>query len=152
IAGVQGLNEMMSAMDEMKEMMYAMVYLMITAAIVLGVVVLYNLGVLSLVEKNREMATLKVLGFTTKKIRSILQMQNIWVTALGIAGGIPCGILLIDVLFASMPESMDYVPKYQPPSYLYTIAGTFLLSILVNRVLSRKVKTIDMVDALKGQE
>ncbi|MCR4740097.1 MAG: ABC transporter permease [Lachnospiraceae bacterium] len=152
IAGVMGLNEMMSAMDEMKEMMYAMVYIMIAAAVILGVVVLYNLGVLSLVEKYREMATLKVLGFTTKKIRSILQMQNIWVTVLGIIAGIPSGMVIINVLFGTMPESMDYVPKYRPLSYLYTIVGTFVLSMAVNRVLSRKVKTVDMVDALKGQE
>ncbi|MCR4923226.1 MAG: ABC transporter permease, partial [Lachnospiraceae bacterium] len=152
IAGVQGLSDMMKAMDSMKEMMYVMVYIMIVAAAVLGVVVLYNLGVLSLVEKNREMATLKVLGFTTGKIRGILQLQNIWVTLLGIMAGIPAGILVVNILFSSMPDSMDYVPKYSALSFIGAIIGTLVLSIVVNRVLSRKVKTIDMVDALKGQE
>lgn len=152
ITGTQSLPEMMKALDAMKEMMYVMVYIMIAAAAVLGVVVLYNLGVLSLVEKNREMATLKVLGFTTAKIRRILQSQNIWLTLVGIALGIPCGMWLINVLFSTMPESMDYVASYQLLSYIYTITGTLLLSMGVNRLLSRKVKTVDMVDALKGQE
>ncbi len=152
ITGTQSLPEMMKALDAMKEMMYVMVYIMIVAAAVLGIVVLYNLGVLSLVEKNREMATLKVLGFTTGKIRKILQSQNIWLTLIGIALGIPAGMWLINVLFATMPESMDYVASYRLLSYIYTVIGTLFLSMGVNRLLSRKVKTVDMVDALKGQE
>ncbi len=152
VAGAQSLSEMMKALDSMKEMMYTMVYIMIAAAVILGVVVLYNLGVLSLVEKNREMATLKVLGFTTSKIRGILQNQNIWLTLIGTVLGIPAGMWLINMLFSSMPESMDYVASFEPESYFYAVAGTLLLSMAVNRMLSRKVKTVDMVDALKGQE
>ncbi len=152
ITGVQGTAEMMKALDAMKEMMYVMVYILVAAAAVLGVVVLYNLGVLSLVEKHREMATLKVLGFSTSKIRRILQDQNILLSAVGIVLGIPCGMGLINAIFSSMPESMDYIATYNMPSYIYTIIGTFGLSFTVNRLLSRKVKTVDMVDALKGQE
>ncbi|MBQ9607569.1 MAG: ABC transporter permease [Lachnospiraceae bacterium] len=152
ITGVQSRDDMMEAFDAMKEMMYMMVYMLIIAASVLGVVVLYNLGVLSLVEKHREMSTLKVLGFTTGKIRTILQDQNIWLTVIGIVLGIPCGMALISAIFSSMPESMDYIATYKPASFLYTIIGTFALSLTVNRLLSGKVKTVDMVDALKGQE
>lgn len=152
VIGTQSLEDMLIAFDTMKEMMYMMVYILVAAAVVLGVVVLYNLGVLSLVEKHREMATLKVLGFSTSKIRSILQLQNIFLTSVGIVLGIPCGMGLIAALFGSMPESMDYIPTWELPSFVYTIGGTFLLSIAVNRILSRKVKTVDMVDALKGQE
>ena len=152
VTGAQSLGDMMKALDSMKEMMYTMVYILIVAAAVLGVVVLYNLGVLSLVEKNREMATLKVLGFTTADIRGILQKQNIWLTAAGIALGIPSGMFLVEALFGTMPESMDYVASYEFLSYVYATAGTFLLSLAVNRMISKKVKTVDMVDALKGQE
>ncbi|MCR5746895.1 MAG: ABC transporter permease [Lachnospiraceae bacterium] len=152
IIGVKSKAEMMDAFDSMKEMMYMMVYILVAAAAVLGIVVLYNLGVLSLVEKNREMATLKVLGFTTGKIRRILQRQNIWLTTAGIVLGIPAGIGLVTALFASMPESMDYIATYSGMTFLYTVIGTFSLSVTVNRILSKKVKTVDMVDALKGQE
>ncbi len=152
ITGVQTLSDMMGAFDAMKEMMYTMIFILILAAVILGVVVLYNLGVLSLVEKNREMATLKVLGFRTSKIRSILQDQNVWITVVGIALGIPAGFGLVAMLFSTMPESMDYVATFKIPSLIYTIIGTLVLSMAVNRMLSGRVKTIDMVDALKGQE
>ncbi len=152
IAGVQDMNGMMDALDAMKEMMYVMVGILIAAAAVLGIVVLYNLGVLSFAEKLREMATLKVLGFKTRSIQGILQKQNIWITAAGILLGIPCGWGLLVVLFATMPESMDYAAVIYAPSYLYTVTGTFILSISVTAVLSLKVRTVDMVDALKAQE
>lgn len=152
VAGVQNMTQMMDALGSMKEMMYMMVGILIVAATVLGIVVLYNLGVLSMVEKMREMATLKVLGFTTKKIRQILQSQNIWVTTAGILAGLPAGYGLLYVMFQEMPESMDYAIVIYPQSYLFTIVGTFFISTAVNQWLSRKVKVIDMVDALKGQE
>ncbi|MCR5626151.1 MAG: ABC transporter permease, partial [Lachnospiraceae bacterium] len=152
VTGVQNTSEMMESMDKMKEMMYMMMGILISAAVILGVVVLYNLGVLSFVEKTKEMATLKVLGFKSRKIRGILGQQNLWVTISGTLLGIPLGILLLDGIMSDMPESMDYQGIIYAPSYFYSVIGTFALSIAVSLFLSRKVNTIDMVDALKGQE
>lgn len=152
VVGVMKTSEAMDSMRAMMDMMYVMVGMLVAAAIILGVVVLYNLGVLSMVEKMREMATLKVLGFDTAKIRSILLQQNIWITLLGIIAGIPCGKALIVMMFNDMPEAMDYSVEVYFSSYVITVLGTFALSVFVNRILSRKVAFIDMVDALKGQE
>ncbi len=152
IVDVQDTKEMMKSMDEMKAMMYMMMGIFITAAVVLGVVVLYNQGILSFVEKSREMATLKVLGFSTGKIRWILQLQNIWVTAVGVAAGIPFGQLLLVAIMSDMAESMDYRAVIFTPSYLYSVLGTFILSSAVSFFLSARVKDIDMVEALKGIE
>ena len=152
ILGVQDTKGLMRSMDEMKKMMYMMMAIFISAAVILGVVVLYNQGILSYVEKIREMATLKVLGFTTGKIRLILQLQNVWITVAGIILGIPFGRLLLYGIMADMPESMDYRGIIYGASYLYSITGTFVLSMLVSVFLSRKVKSVDMVEALKGIE
>jgi len=152
VTGVQDMNEAMGSMEAMMEMMYTMIGILIFAAIVLGVVVLYNLGVLSMVEKSREMATLKVLGFDSRKIRAILSQQNIWITFCGIIMGFPFGFAILGMMFKDMPDAMDFSIVVNPPSYAYAVMGTFLLSMTVNRVLSKKIETIDMVDALKGQE
>lgn len=137
--------------DSMK-VMNLMVVILVIAAAVMGIVVLHNLGVLSFIEKTREIATLKVLGFRTRKIRGILQMQNIWVTTFGILVGLPLGYGFLLMLCNSVSDSMDIVPVITPYSYALAIAGTYAVSILVNMMLSGKVKTIDMVDALKGTE
>ncbi len=152
VIGVQDTKGLMRSMDEMKKMMYMMMAIFISAAVILGVVVLYNQGILSYVEKIREMATLKVLGFTTAKIRLILQLQNVWITIAGIILGIPLGKLLLYGIMADMPESMDYRGIIFTPSYLYSAVGTFILSSLVSVFLSRKVHSVDMVEALKGIE
>ncbi len=152
VTGVQDTKEMMRSMDQMKQMMYTMMGIFISAAVVLGVVVLYNQGILSFVEKMREMATLKVLGFTTSNIRWILQLQNIWITVAGIIFGIPLGKLLLLGIMADMPEAMDYRAIIFTPSYLCSVAGTFALSVTVSAFLSRGIKNIDMVEALKGIE
>ncbi len=152
VLGVQDTKGLMRSMDEMKKMMYMMMAIFISAAVILGVVVLYNQGILSYVEKIREMATLKVLGFTTGKIRLILQLQNVWITIAGIILGIPLGKLLLYGIMADMPESMDYRGVLFMPSYLYSVTGTFILSSLVSIFLSRKVRSVDMVEALKGIE
>lgn len=152
IVGRQSIGEMMDGLLSMMKMMYLMVGILILAAVLLGVIVLYNMGVLSFVEKTREISTLKVLGFQSKIIRSILQKQNIWITTMGIFLGMPLGKGILVMLFSDMGESMDYMAIIYPFSYILAAIGTFFVSVIVNRILSRKVNTINMVDALKGVE
>lgn len=152
VATVLNTEEMIKAFNDNVEIMNAMVFIMVFFAILLGFVVLYNLGVLSFVEKTREMATLKVLGLKTSKIRGILQQQNIWLTFIGIWFGLYAGYKILYVICTTASESMDMYPSFSVPTYIYTIVGTFMVSILVNFMFSSKVKTINMVEALKGVE
>ncbi|MBR4168201.1 MAG: ABC transporter permease [Lachnospiraceae bacterium] len=152
VTSVLNVQEMKRAFSEQLEILNAMVYVMVLAAVLLGVVVLYNLGVLSFVEKTREVATLKVLGFKSQKIRGILQKQNIWLTVIGIALGLYAGWFMLYVLCTTVSDTLDMYPIISVPTYIYSIFGTFLVSIGVNFMFSGKVKTIDMVDALKGVE
>lgn len=152
VAGVISIEQARSDLAENMEMMYIMVGVLIVAAVLLGLVVLYNMGVLSFMEKTREVATLKVLGFSTKRIRKILQQQNIWITVIGIVIGLWLGYQLIVVMMGTMSDDMDMPVTVNLLSYLYAIVGTGLVSLSVNRMLSGRVKTICMVDALKGVE
>lgn len=152
VAGVISIEQARSDLAKNMEMMYIMVGVLIVAAVLLGLVVLYNMGVLSFMEKTREVATLKVLGFSTRRIRKILQQQNIWITVIGIVIGLWLGYRLIVVMMGTMSDDMDMPVTVNLLSYLYAIVGTGLVSLSVNRMLSGRVKTICMVDALKGVE
>ena len=152
VSSIMNIADMKKSFAETMEMMNAMVYIMVVAAVLLGVVVLYNLGILSFVEKTREVATLKVLGFKSSKIRNILQKQNIWLTVIGIGFGLYVGWLMLYVICTTVSETLDMFPIISFPTYLISIAGTFMVSVIVNFMFSGKVKTIDMVDALKGVE
>ena len=152
VSSILNVAQLKESFQETMEMMNAMVYIMVIAAVLLGVVVLYNLGVLSFVEKTREVATLKVLGFGSSAIRRILQKQNIWLTFIGIVFGLYVGWAMLYVICTTVSETLDMYPIISVPTYLYSIVGTFAVSVAVNFMFSGKVKTIDMVDALKGVE
>ncbi len=153
VDSVNTTPELITALQNSNESAYFASYIMAVIAIVMGVVVLYNLGVLSYIEKVREIATLKVLGFHSGSIRLILLQQNLVITAVGALLGIPFGIVMLDVL-ADMVLGIysDMVVKPSIVTYLGAVLGTFLVSVLVNLYVSSKVKTIDMVEALKSRE
>ena len=152
VSSILNIADMKKSFAETMEMLNAMVYIMVVAAVLLGVVVLYNLGVLSFVEKTREVATLKVLGFKSSKIRNILQKQNIWLTVIGIGFGLYIGWLMLYVICTTVSDTLDMYPIIGVSTYIMSIAGTFAVSVFVNFMFSGKVRTIDMVDALKGVE
>jgi len=119
---------------------------------VLGIVVLYNLGVMSYVERYREMATLKVLGFKDRKIGSLLIGQNMWLTVLGVLVGLPCGVGVLKYLLDARAAEYELKLVLGPLTYGVSILTTFGVSLLVGLMISRKNKKIDMVEALKGVE
>lgn len=149
---IRSKEELKDNFSFMMEAMNILIYVLMLAAVVLAVVVLYNLGVLSFLERQRELSTLKVIGFHTGRIRTLLLTQNIWMTALGAVLGIPLGLWVLDYVFQFMGSSFDFIVIAYPLSYLYSVLGTFLVSILVNRLFSRRVKNLDMVSSLKGVE
>lgn len=151
-SGVQYREDQMAGLDEMMEGMMMMCSIFLIAAILLGGVILYNLGTLTYLERYREMATLKVLGFRNKRVRKLMIQQNVWLTAVGILIGLPTGYGLVTAMLGTVQSSMDinvYAPWYV---YVLSLIGTFLLSWMISRMLSRNVKKIDMVSALKINE
>ena len=92
------------------------------------------------------------LGFKSSKIRNILQKQNVWLTVIGIGAGLYVGWAMLYVICTTVSDTLDMFPIINIPTYIISIVGTFMVSVIVNFMFSGKVKTIDMVDALKGVE
>ena len=111
------------------------------------------MGILSFTEKNYQFSTLKVLGFKDKQIRKIFVRQNIWLTIIAIIIGLPLGFLMTDYIFKSaLGESYDFNASIKLISYVFATFETFVVSFIVNKILSKKVDKIDMVTSLKGNE
>jgi len=152
VSSIQEKSQLIESFEGMLESMKMIIVILIAAAFILGSVVLYNLGALSFTERIRELATLKVLGFFSKQIRSLLLMQNVWLTVIGIIVGLPLGYVLLKFLLSTMSESTDMIAEVSVVSIAVSIVATFLLSVAVNLLLSRKIKSIDMVSSLKSVE
>lgn len=146
-------EELKEGMNNMLEMMKTMIVLIIFVAVALGVVIIYNLGVLSYSEKQYQFATLKVLGFKDKKIRKIFIKQNNIISCISIIIGMPLGFYLTDWIFkTAIEESYDFGASINMETYIIALIGTFIISYLVSKLLARKINKIDMVTSLKGNE
>lgn len=150
---VQDINELKNSLESMLSMMKSMIMLIIVFAIGLGAIIIYNMGILSYSEKQYQFATLKVLGFSDKKIRKIFVQQNNWITLLSIIIGLPTGYYMTSWIFKSViADNYDFSAYINLSTYLIAIIGTILVSIIVSRMLSKKVNKIDMVSSLKANE
>lgn len=152
IKTVQSKQAIMDSFDSFLEIMNSMIFVLVGGALVLGIVVLYNLGVMSYTERYREMATLKVVGFKDGKIGRLLIGQNMWLSLLGIIAGLPLGAFTLDYLLKKMASEYEMRMYIGPVTYIVSIALTFGVSLLVSLMVARKNKKIDMVEALKGAE
>ena len=149
----QDIDALKEGMEGMLGMMKTMLVLIIGIAVLLGGIIIYNLGILSYTEKQYQFATLKVLGFTDKQIERIFIKQNNWIAIISIILGLPLGFYLTDFLFkTAIEEHYDFGASITIMTYVLSAVGTFLVSYLVSRFLARKIKKIDMVTSLKGNE
>ena len=152
IKSVTTLSEMKENWDEMSGSIMMMVSILIFFAILLAIVVLYNLGILSFTEIEREIATLKVLGFKTGDLRKLLLTQNIIFTAIGFILGIPLGFYLMTLMMDAAGESLYYIPSLTLGNIILSGVITFAVSIVVNLLFSSKIGNLNMVEALKDVE
>lgn len=150
---VQDIDELKNSLESMLSMMKSMIMLIIVFAIGLGAIIIYNMGILSYSEKQYQFATLKVLGFSDKKIKKIFVQQNNWITVLSIIIGLPTGYYMTSWIFKSViADNYDFSAYINLSTYLIAIIGTILVSTIVSRMLSKKVNKIDMVSSLKANE
>ena len=152
ISGKQDKRQLMDSFGSFVQIMDSMVLILVIAAVILGIVVLYNLGVMSYVERSRELATLKVLGFRSRKIGRLLISQNIWLTVIGVMIGLPAGVGVLHWLLYALASEYELKLMIGPMTYIVSILLTFGVSLLVGWMVARKNKKIDMVEALKDAE
>ena len=153
ISAIASCEDLRSGMSEMISRVKMLVVLIILIAVVLGTVIIYNLGILSYIEKQHQFATLKVLGFPNSKIRKIFIRQNNWIACVSIFLGLPLGFLMTDFLFTmSLEETYDFNAHINLRTYIIAAVGTFIISWLVSLLLAKKIAKIDMVSSLKADE
>ncbi len=152
IKSVQSKQMIMDSFESFLSIMNIMIYLLVGGALLLGIIVLYNLGTMSYTERYREMATLKVVGFRDKRIGKLLAGQNLVLSVTGIIIGVPLGVLTLSYFLKALASEYEMKMLISVVSYLITAALTIGMSLFVSLLVARKNKKIDMVEALKGQE
>ena len=149
IKSFTSINQLKKSWDLMTTSVMMMVYVVTIVAVSLAILVLYNLGILSFTEMERELATLKVLGFKTNDLRKLLLTQNIVFTTIGFVLGIPLGLYFMTLMLNAAGDSLYYIPALTWGNILLSALITFTISISVNILFSDKIADLNMVEALK---
>lgn len=145
-------DDMHNFWDNYMETMNMMVAVLILLALILAVIVLYNLGQLTFTEKERENATLKVIGFSTGRILNLNLIQNLIFAVVGVVFGVPCGLALVSAVVKSAGSEFDMMVSLSTPSFLISAAVTIGVSLLVSLLFRKNIRKLDMVTSLKGVE
>lgn len=152
ITGKQSKDDIIASYDSFMEIMNTSIVILIAAAAVLGIFVLYNLGVMSYIERIREMATLKVVGFRDRQIGKILIGQNVFLTVIGILLGLPLGYGVLVWVEKALAAEYELVVTVSALSFVCTVFITLFICLAVGFFIARKSRKIDMAESLKSNE
>ena len=140
-------------LDDMLGSLNLVIVVLIVSAGMLAFVVLYNLNNINITERQRELATLKVLGFFDMEVASYVYRENVLLTIIGSVVGMGLGKILhrFIIVTVEVNEAMfGRVIHWQ--SYLYSFLFTVGFSLFVNWVMFYKLRRINMVESLKSVE
>lgn len=138
--------------DSISNVVYV-VFVLILSAAALAFVVLFSLTSINIDERIRELATIKVLGFYDREVSSYVYRENILLTVLGALLGLVFGFFMHGYILTTMEKDVLKFTRYiSPQSYLYAFLLTIGFSLIVNLIMNRRLKKIDMVESLKSNE
>lgn len=141
------------SIDKLIESVNSIVKLLIGASLLLTVIILYNLGTLNFIEKTREYATLKVLGFMQREIRGIVIKDCILVIAAGWILGLFASINFLKLYIKIVSfDNFEWIAYINFRLLAVSSLIVIFTSIAINLIMSSKVRKIDMVESLKSVE
>jgi len=156
LPGVLNLTFSSSMAEQIADMLKSMdtiIYVVIIAAGLLAFVVLYNLNNINITERQRELATLKVLGFYDGEVASYVYRENMVLTVFGILAGVGIGAFLHGKVIRTVEvDMMMFGRSIFFRSFLYSGLITLAFALLVNGMMYYRLKKIDMIESLKSVE
>lgn len=143
------LDDMVKGWEKLEETSMIVISALIFFAILLAVVILYNLNSLSFTEMQNDITTLKTLGFESTYITKLLATQSFLFIIPGFLLGIPLGYYTLSLIIPSFGETIYIVPRISLTNLSLTFIIIMSVSIVMSLHFSRKIRNLDMVDSLK---
>ncbi len=153
ISAVAYTSEIETSFQNTLDSIGIVVLILIVSSGLLAFIVLYNLSIINITERLREIATIKVLGFDDLEVSAYIFRENIILTIIGIVEGLICGIGIHQVVISMADVDIIMYGRGLPLScFLYSAALAFVFSMTVNILLHKKLQKVDMVESLKSIE
>lgn len=153
VAGISVNENVKKRVDDMMVSLNYIIILVIGCAGALAFIVLFNLGNINITEREREIATIEVLGFYPREMGAYVFRENLILVILGIFAGLPAGYALHKFIMSRIVvDAVAFNEVIEPVSYVYTVLVVLGFSFIVDIILRRKLKKINMAEALKSIE
>ncbi len=153
IMSVLSVNQTIKSVNNMLKSLNSVVAILILLSGALSFVILYNLSYINISERKREIATLKVLGFTDKEVDDYIIKETIILTILGILLGLIFGIFLTNIIINTVEiEMVRFIHHIKPYSFIITSSLILLFTVIVSILIHFALKKIDMIESLKSVE
>lgn len=146
-------NAVSNAIGDLTQSLNIVVLVLVLVSSLLAIVVLYNLTNINVSERIRELSTIMVLGFYPREVTAYVYRETMILTVIGIIIGYVFGLLLHHFIVTALPPvSVLFDPAVKPDSYILAAVFTFAFSFIVMLIMHRRLKRINMVEALKAVE
>ena len=153
IMGISVNEDIKKRVDDMMVNLNYIIILVIGCAGALAFIVLFNLGNINLTERVREIATIEVLGFYPREMGSYVFRENFILVLIGIAAGLPTGYILHKFIMSRIVvDAVSFNEIIEPISYGFAVVTVIGFSVIVDLILRRKMRRINMAEALKSIE
>jgi putative ABC transport system permease protein len=141
------------AFQDVKNIIDMIVYLLISMSAILAFTVLFTLTNINVSERERELATIKVLGFYPREVNSYVNKETFILTIIGILLGMPAGYGITYAILSNVTiADISFRVQISTMAYLTAAFITIIFTLLVNHITNRTLKRINMVEALKSVE
>ncbi len=146
-------RDIKNTVDDMMSSLDSVVFILIVSSACLAFVVLYNLANINIIERKREIATLKVLGFYHREVDSYIIKESILLNIIGIALGLVAGLYLCFYIISTCEtDNMMFTRHINVESYILSACITAIFVIIVSIFTHYQLKKIDMIESLKSVE
>jgi len=156
MTGVSSISSRQKDLDNFNQNMDAMIYsisILVFFALLLGFAIVYNSAVISFSERQRELASLRVLGFSIQEVSGILLKENLLQSVLGVALGLPFGYLMAKGYMNAVSTDLFTLPvTIYPTTYIYAALGGFFFILVAHLLGVRGVRQLNLVEVLKNKD
>ena len=153
VAAISFTSDLIDQIDNMLRSLDIVIVVLIVSAGLLAFVVLYNLNNINITERQRELATLKVLGFFDGEVASYVYRENMVLTLFGVIAGMGIGTFLHHCVIQTVEvDLMMFGRNVFPRSYGWSALITLAFALFVNFMMFYRLRKIDMIESLKSVE
>lgn len=151
VASILSRQKELDTFNEYTGVMIYSITIMVAFAVVMGFAIVYNASMISFIERKRELAALRVLGFTNREVSVLLLKENLLQSLLGVAVGLPFGRLLGQAYINTASTDLFTMPVViYPMTYVWAALGGILFIAAAHLLAVRGVRGLDLVNVLKN--